>query len=656
MKKLSILLALMAVTVGLMAQLPATVGPDTYGYSGESFDDTDSRYTFIDITQIGTQVTGLSDDNFVGPFNLGFDFQFYWLGRDRIFIGSNGYLAFERGYNVASQAGGFPVTPNAADQKNEMIAAFLSDLSFSTPAGSAPNPATCYFYTNNTDLAVVSFIDVPFWVTAAEDPNQYAGATTFQIQMRKNDSSITILYDKQEGRYSNNYDPQTPNPDPAPLVIGIENVSGTFGLGLSDVFPTAKTGIQFNAPSVAGITIPDVEVNDIQNDESAGFFLPINGADFYVGGTLFNVGNADIKNKVTIDARVDQGPNILYVSDVEFDSLNQATNEPFFFPSPLILTSPGAYEFQVDVTNNEDVNPTNDEKIIEINALDTAGGRSVFDYTQIVDREGVDAQALWTGGMGQSGVGVYIEPFGYPTTFDAAEVFVFPNPFIDVNGNPTNNDLTPDGDIRITVHQSDPAGGIPGNLLLLDTTIAAADLDIEGPLGTGGGTLLGDWNRVDFPSPVTVNSGGLYVAWYHYNDSVILGGETLAPISRRCYEILDGVWAPHRSRNTEDFGIRLLGDVSNVLISGVEEPKELTTFDVYPNPAEGIVNLDLTFSNPTSTTIRVINMAGMKVHYSAHPAATVVNETIDLRHAAKGIYFLQVETPSGIQTKKIAIK
>ena len=55
----------------------AAGGPDAYGYTWKDSNEPGGpAYQWIDITTTGTQVTGLGDDNFAGPFGFidGFPF------------------------------------------------------------------------------------------------------------------------------------------------------------------------------------------------------------------------------------------------------------------------------------------------------------------------------------------------------------------------------------------------------------------------------------------------------------------------------------------------------------------------------------------------------------------------------------------------------
>ena len=76
-------------------------GPDNFGYTWKSSAASGGpSFSWYDISIIGTQVNGLSDDNVVGPFPMS-GFQYYTSTPTNFFIGSNGYISFSS-VNIAS--------------------------------------------------------------------------------------------------------------------------------------------------------------------------------------------------------------------------------------------------------------------------------------------------------------------------------------------------------------------------------------------------------------------------------------------------------------------------------------------------------------------------------------------------------------------------
>ena len=85
--------------------------------------------------------------------------------------------------------------------------------------------------------------------------------------------------------------------------------------------------------------------------------------------------------------------------------------------------------------------------------------------------------------------------------------------------------------------------------------------------------------------------------------------------------------------------------------NGVSETSELLNFDVFPNPSEGIFNINL--NNSQKATLRVFDMNGQQV---VEQAISEGQATIDLTTHAKGIYIIRIIDQLGqISTKKLTI-
>ncbi len=94
-------------------------GPDGYSYVGSS-----CTYNWVDISSSGTPIPGLTDDNYVGPFDVGFDFSYYGTSYSQFYVGSNGFLSF--GGGDASRFDQCPL-PNSSTPNN-LVALMWDDL------------------------------------------------------------------------------------------------------------------------------------------------------------------------------------------------------------------------------------------------------------------------------------------------------------------------------------------------------------------------------------------------------------------------------------------------------------------------------------------------------------------------------------------------
>ncbi|HEX7345080.1 MAG TPA: hypothetical protein VF398_12495, partial [bacterium] len=122
-------------------------GPDLYGYTWkDTYEPGGPVYNWKDISTTGTLVTGLGDDNYAGPFPIGFPFHYYWYDITQYWIGSNGYIKFGSAFNIAPT---IPQTIPLAAVPNDFAAIYIADWDASTP------PGACQVYRwNNADSLV----------------------------------------------------------------------------------------------------------------------------------------------------------------------------------------------------------------------------------------------------------------------------------------------------------------------------------------------------------------------------------------------------------------------------------------------------------------------------------------------------------------------
>lgn len=186
-------------------------------------------YNWIDITGIGTEVEGLTDDNNVGPFPIGFDFPYYWYYVDHFWVNANGAISFSDAtvYMPQGSTGWLIPSPNAP---NDLLIPFGADLTFE-----GADSAECYYYTNNVDTFIVSYINVAAWDTIGP-----TGAHTFQLILTRQDSCIDFQYGKQEGQFYS-------------CVAGIENVFGNIGLHIFSGAPDSGYAVKFILIDSAGV-------------------------------------------------------------------------------------------------------------------------------------------------------------------------------------------------------------------------------------------------------------------------------------------------------------------------------------------------------------------------------------------------------------------
>lgn len=137
-------------------------GPDDFGYTWSDSDDPNGPdWSWTEISETGTEVFGLYDDNVIGPFDIGFEFPFYGENRTQFFVQSNGAISFNE--QVLPFVNG-EIPTNNENVKN-FIAWFWDDLIIDSGW-------THVYYKSNAEQLVVQFSKMTHypgseeWITA----------------------------------------------------------------------------------------------------------------------------------------------------------------------------------------------------------------------------------------------------------------------------------------------------------------------------------------------------------------------------------------------------------------------------------------------------------------------------------------------------------
>ena len=497
-------------------------GPDAYGYTWKDSNQPGGpTYAWHDISTIGTLITGLGDDNVVGPFGMGAGFNFYWYTRDQFWIGSNGYIAFNN-VNIASGASGFPVFPGGSAAPNDYIAPFMCDLKHD----GAANPAKVYTYQNNDSLTI-SFVDVPFWISTAAQ--QYGGLNSFQIVLNRADSSITINYKLQTGTVDATYAGRA-----SQISMGIENVGGIVGLQQSiNIYPPVNYSVKYYAPRTTTYQVLDAGVSWNNNAKNGGLFVSDNGAPRSLSSKISNVGNQPTPSfMVTSNIQSITGATSLSNGSATVPALlpnnshiAQFTNT--FNPAAPNI-GPGIYKNTTGFGTNAlpgDLQATNNTLVQKIIVVDTTQATIALNYA---DATPTAVGLSWAGGNG--GVGVYFEPPFYPAVVASTQYYITSN-------------ATQVGFFAKIYDDNGPNNG-PGTLL--DSVFVDAL-----------GITTGVYTTVPVSLPFTVTSGGVYVLWYMDGDGIQIARDDTQPISNRTFENLNGIWGEYRDKSLEDFLVGL---------------------------------------------------------------------------------------------------
>ena len=497
------LLSITAIFISIIS-FANTGGPDQFGYIWKDSNEPGGpTYSWFDITQIGNPVTGLGDDNTIGPKPIGGNFQYYWYTVDKVWIGSNGYIGFDGPGNLAS--------PFTASNVHDYITGMMSDLTFL----GFNNQARCYYYAN-ADSFCVSWENVPFWNSVSPF---YSGSNSFQIILNRADSSITVNIKNQIGfDYGGQVHVQT------------ENNTGGMGLTVyNGLYPPINYTIKYYYPQNPSLRVTDASVQWDQAFGSPGIFLKRNGPVYTLKADIKNQGN-DTLPPIQVNGDVLSLTNVVQVANAPLtDSLKPGKDTVMTFANAFNPTGLGTFRFRTKVTGVVgDTLPINDTAVQEIVTIDTTQTMMTLNYNNNFTNF-VGSSISWNGGSG--GAGMYFKPPVYPARIVASKMIM-------------TSVTTGLYSCFMKIYDDNGPGGGPGTLL-----------DSVGVLSSS--VLTSQVTTVPVGSNVVIPSGGVYLLWDMAGLNASIGVDITPPFSYQTYEVFLPFWSEYRDRATQDFMLGL---------------------------------------------------------------------------------------------------
>ncbi|MEM6272405.1 MAG: T9SS type A sorting domain-containing protein [Bacteroidota bacterium] len=603
-------------------------GPDNYGYTWKDSGEPEVNFSWIDVPNRpgAVQITTLGDDNFSAPISLGFSFRYYWLNFTSIRIGSNAWLSFDPG--VDNNAWCFQNMPSTQSPgTNNTLAPLLADMNFLSTYPSLPNPGECWYWTNNQDSFVVSYINLPFWKddSSGAAPPDWLGENTFQVILAGQDSSITFQYlDMDTASFIDR------SQCASEVVIGIENSQGQIGLEpLLETVPRDSFAIKFFYPAEDTFEVRDGAAAWSMNPGGKGRFYFINDT-LDVTGAVTNSGNVTIDTTVVVEARFrNQSLGTLWLERDTLDSIALGGTPVLSFPGGPVLPNFGQFFMNIIVDQPGDLNPQNNRTETEIDVVSSTDSSIVLRYAY---NGASNTSISWP--SGNNGVGMYIDFPYYPYRITALEVYVV---------GPDTDTLTPLPSGFLVEVQADDNQGAPGTVLASQARSSFNARD--------------EWNFIPLPTQPVIDSGGVFVSWIQGGLGIGLGTQGFGPRSRQTFEIFGGAWAPYRFAEREDFMIRVYIDRFWV---GAEAPQSsgFSELVITPNPSAGTFSLQFRQQVAGPVEVQILDLHG-KSHYAVElpPRAPGKRRRgFTLPKLASGIYLLRLQQNGQSVSRKLIIR
>jgi hypothetical protein len=254
-------------------------GPDAFGYSWIDSDEAGGPvYNWVDAT-VGTFAFDSGDDSSHGPFDLGFDFDFYGQTFNSVLLCSNGFISFTDSSTPYSNG----MFPDPGSPGN-CIAPFWDDMN-------PDDGGTCYILQDGNDFIIQYDAFVPY--------GGAGGPYTFEVILSA-DGTITYQYNTMGDPLDS-------------ATIGMQNADGTDGFMVAFDTPYIHNGLAIEISAGAAWMAVSPEAGTVPAGGSLDLTLDFNTEDVDLG-TYYGAVRIDSNDPVTPQLDV---PVTLEVSDVQ---------------------------------------------------------------------------------------------------------------------------------------------------------------------------------------------------------------------------------------------------------------------------------------------------------------------------------------------------
>jgi len=181
------------------------------------------------------------------------------------------------------------------------------------------------------------------------------------------------------------------------------------------------------------------------------------------------------------------------------------------------------------------------------------------------------------------------------------------------------------------------------------------------------GEYTEEWFDVSFDPPIILDAGQVILptlfANYNGLDTVVISTSGNNPNnSESLVQDIDGIqegvnpgtWLYTTSAPC----VRLNFDPNVVGVNvGIEENYNLSKFNIFPNPNNGLFNIQIQTTEKEKLNIKIRNLIGQLIYSEEVSVLNSLNKSLNLSHFEKGIYTISLENEqTSLSTKKVSIQ
>lgn len=92
------------------------------------------------------------------------------------------------------------------------------------------------------------------------------------------------------------------------------------------------------------------------------------------------------------------------------------------------------------------------------------------------------------------------------------------------------------------------------------------------------------------------------------------------------------------------------------IINSIDQSEDISLLNLFPNPAQESVSIDLNLLKAATLQLSIFNSLGQKMHAESLFGNSNIKHEINLSSFISGIYFVTIETPNQLITKKLIVQ
>lgn len=341
---------------------------------------------------------------------------------------------------------------------------------------------------------------------------------------------------------------------------------------------------------------------------------------------LINNNGSSALSNVKLKYQINRNNAQIFEDSIVIASLASGADSVVFDVLGFTPTQTGTYNVSYSVSHDStDMNLTNNALVSDSLVV---GDTIISNTTATASLSSLGIGANTSGELGS------IYRLLNPDTLSSVQVYI-----VNGSGQMTNQPLS--ANIRSVVN------GLPGPIIASTDTITYTN--------TAGSMVTLNFSHLN--NQVILPADSFFVGVVERDSNVTIGTSPTKFTQNSNFVIFGtNPWRPNEAFNFNvTYIIRAIFNSS--VLTSIESFEEINSeLSVYPNPSNGLININIDSPSKEAMSLFIHDLQGKVVYENRLIESNKYNNTLNLNHLDKGIYFIQLRHGKNITTKKLILK